>query len=86
MSNYASFNSNHQAVFALKDNDGRLVNADAADLAIASSYIGSRWLLSSSLINWSKRADLIPDGPFNVNHDDFDGSSERITFLKYLSL
>ena len=82
VSNYASFNSNHQAVFSLKDNDGRLVNADAADLALASSYVGSRWLLSSSLINWSKRADLVPDGPFNVNHDDFDGSSERITSIE----
>ncbi|SBT12950.1 DUF6701 domain-containing protein [Vibrio celticus] len=80
--NYGEFAAGHQAVFSLKDNDGRLVNADAADLAIASSYIGSRWLLSSSVINWSKRADLVPDGPFNVNNDEFDGSSERITSIE----
>lgn len=80
--NYGDFAADLQAVFSLDDDDERLVNADAGSLSTVSSYNGSRWQLSSSEISWSKRTDFVADGPFNVNNDDFDGSSERITSIE----
>lgn len=84
VSNYASFNSNHQALFSLEDDDDRLVNADASSLDAVSSYAGSRWQLNSSVIEWSKQSNLEPDGPFNVDDTVFDGSSELISSIQIL--
>ncbi|WP_117236081.1 DUF6701 domain-containing protein [Vibrio maerlii] len=80
--NYGEFAADLQAVFSLDDDDERIVNADAGSLSTVSSYTGSRWQLSSSEISWSKRTDFVADGPFNVNSSDFDGSTERLTFIE----
>lgn len=67
--NYGLFSNDLQAVFFM-DNQDRLLNADAASLAMNSDYQAHQWRLNSSQIIWSKAPNFTPDGPYNYFSGD----------------